>query len=221
MIVKLVLKRKNEYIQIWSRYSLFKNTGCRLPASSSAALSEWLSLVTCKQRADHFTPMMWFDFIRWRFHLIRGRFHHSDCIKYNQIIFHLKLIIDTCTQHEIQKPQIYGLHRWLSMGWVGGQIVCLFWHLCIFFNKLLSVCCYETGPFSGWWRLGGNGLCYLTAPLWKCMLGIGDHRFTFFTALLPTYTFYTYLTILSIWYLLIEYVTSLIMFNIWKVEKSV
>ena len=38
MVVKLVLKRKNENIQIWSRYSLFKNTGCRLPASSSAAL---------------------------------------------------------------------------------------------------------------------------------------------------------------------------------------
>ena len=39
MVVKLVLKRKNENIQIWSRYSLFKNTGCRLPASSSAALT--------------------------------------------------------------------------------------------------------------------------------------------------------------------------------------
>ena len=39
MVVKLALKRKNENIQIWSRYSLFKNTGCRLPASSSAALT--------------------------------------------------------------------------------------------------------------------------------------------------------------------------------------
>ena len=38
MVVKLALKRKNENIQIWSRYSLFKNTGCSLPASSSAAL---------------------------------------------------------------------------------------------------------------------------------------------------------------------------------------
>ena len=44
MVVKLVLKRKNENIQIWSRCSLFKNTGCRLPASSSAALthSSWV-----------------------------------------------------------------------------------------------------------------------------------------------------------------------------------
>ena len=47
-------------------------------------LSELLSLVTCKQRADHFTPIMWFDFIRWRFHLIRGQFHYSNCIRYNQ-----------------------------------------------------------------------------------------------------------------------------------------
>ena len=39
MVVKLALKRKTENIQIWSRYSLFKNTGCGLPASSSAALT--------------------------------------------------------------------------------------------------------------------------------------------------------------------------------------
>ena len=41
-------------------------------------LSELLSLVTCKQRADHSTPMMWFDFIRWRFHFIRKLFHYSN-----------------------------------------------------------------------------------------------------------------------------------------------
>ena len=39
MVVKLVFKRKKENMQIWSRYSLFKNTAYRLPASSSAALS--------------------------------------------------------------------------------------------------------------------------------------------------------------------------------------
>ena len=44
MVVKLVLKRKNENIHIWSRYSLFKNTVCRLPASSSAALNFCLKL---------------------------------------------------------------------------------------------------------------------------------------------------------------------------------
>ena len=48
-------------------------------------LSELLSLVTCKQRADHFTPMMWFDFIRWRFHFIKRLFRYSNYIKYNQI----------------------------------------------------------------------------------------------------------------------------------------
>ena len=37
-LLNLCGKEKNENIQIWSRYSLFKNTGCRLPASSSAAL---------------------------------------------------------------------------------------------------------------------------------------------------------------------------------------
>ena len=41
MIVKLMLKWKNENMQIWSRYSLFKNTNCRLPASSSAALNHY------------------------------------------------------------------------------------------------------------------------------------------------------------------------------------
>ena len=43
-----------------------------------------LSLVTCKQRADHFTPIVWFDFIRGRFHFIRRLFHYSNYIKYNQ-----------------------------------------------------------------------------------------------------------------------------------------
>ena len=47
-------------------------------------LSELLSLNTCKQRADYLTPMMWFDFIRWRFHFIRRLFHNSNYIKYNQ-----------------------------------------------------------------------------------------------------------------------------------------
>ena len=37
-LLNLRWKEKNENIQIWSRYSLFKNTGCSLPASSSAAL---------------------------------------------------------------------------------------------------------------------------------------------------------------------------------------
>ena len=47
-------------------------------------LSEQLWLVICRQRADHFAPMMRFDLIRWRFHFIRRRLHYSNCIKYNQ-----------------------------------------------------------------------------------------------------------------------------------------
>ena len=42
-LLNLRWKEKNENIQIWSRYSLFKNTGCSLPASSSAALSSCLT----------------------------------------------------------------------------------------------------------------------------------------------------------------------------------
>ena len=50
--------------------------------------SERLSFVTCEQRADHFTQIMWFDFIRWRFHFIRGRFPYSDCIKYIDVCYY-------------------------------------------------------------------------------------------------------------------------------------
>ena len=59
----------------------------------------------------------------------------------------------------------------------------------------------------------------LTAPIWKCMSGIGDHRFTFLMDLLSNYTFYTNLTLFPITRFLIEDVTSLIVFNLWKVEK--
>ena len=51
---------------------------------SLCLLSEQLTLVTCKQRADNFTSMMWFGFVRRWFHFIRGRFHYSDRTKYNQ-----------------------------------------------------------------------------------------------------------------------------------------
>ena len=44
-------------------------------------LSERLSSVTYKHRAEHLTPMMWFDIIRWQFHFIRGRLYSSNCVK--------------------------------------------------------------------------------------------------------------------------------------------
>ena len=61
LLIKLVITTKNFFFL----HSLYY-------------LSELLSLVTCKQRADHFTPMMWFDFIRWRFHFTRRLFHYSN-----------------------------------------------------------------------------------------------------------------------------------------------
>ena len=60
LLTKLVITTKNFFL-----YSL-------------CYLSELLPLVTCKQRADHFTPMMWFEFIRWRFHFIRRLFLYSN-----------------------------------------------------------------------------------------------------------------------------------------------
>ena len=36
--------------------------------------------------------------------------------------------------------------------------------MCFLWNNLWSVCRYVMGPFSGWWKLGGSGLWYLTAP---------------------------------------------------------
>ena len=71
MVVKLALKRKNENIQIWSRYSLFKNTDCSLPASSSAALStvnrayEFLGIT-------HVTPFRRYSTLRAQYLLIVG-----------------------------------------------------------------------------------------------------------------------------------------------------
>ena len=66
---------------------------------------------------------------------------------------------------------------------------------------------------------GWDGQQHLTAPIWKCMSGIGDHWFTFLMDLLSNYTFYTNLTIFSVSRLLIEDVTSMIVVNLWKVEK--
>ena len=106
--------------------------------------------------------------------------------------------------------------RMPSQGEVGGQrclLVLAF--MCFLWNNLWSVSRYIMGPFSGWWRQGGNGQHYLAAHIWKYRSGIGDHRFKFFMDLLPNYTLFTNLSILFIGYLLIEDVTL----NLWKVKK--
>ena len=83
-------------------------------------------LLACKQRADHFTPMMWFDLIRWRFHLIRRRFHYSNCIRYNQNDVTQNCISPEShnwyiyTAWEIETPNLW-LTQMLSQGGVGGQ----------------------------------------------------------------------------------------------------
>ena len=122
-------------------------------------------------------------------------------------------------KREIETSNL-GFMQMASQRGVGVKLFCLSWHLCAFLEQpLVSVSLYYE-PFSGWWRLCGRGKQHQTAPNWKCMSGIGDNRFTCLMDLLTNYTFYTNLTILSIGYLFIQDVTSLITFNLWKVEKS-
>ena len=149
--------------------------------------------------------MMWFDFIRRRFHFIRGQFHYSNCIKYNQNNVTQNYISSETynwymyTIWEIETPNLW-FTQMLSQGEVGGQwFLLVLAFICFLWNSLCPVSNYIMGPFSGWLRQGGNGQHYLAAPIWKYSSGIGDHRFKFFMDLLPNYTFYTNLSILFIW----------------------
>ena len=139
---------------------------------------------------------------------------------WHRIAFHPKLTTDTCTQHERWKPQICDLRRCLPKEeWEVKIYLLVFAPVCFLWNNLWSVSRYIMGPFSGWWRLVWRTSPVSNPPIWKCRSGIGDHRFPFFMDLLPNYTFYTNLTFLFIGYLLTEDVTSMITFNLWKVEK--
>ena len=91
--------------------------------------------------------------------------------------------------------------------------------ICFLWNNLWSVCRYITGPISGCSSQDGASQQHMTAPIWKCMSGSGDHRITFLMYLLWNYTFYTNLTIFSITRLLTDDVTNLIVFNLWEVGK--
>ena len=64
----------------------------------------------------------------------------------------------------------------------------------LLWNNLWSVSRYVMGSLSGRWRQSGNDQQCLAAPIWKYRSGFGDHRFTFFIDLRPSYTFYTNLT---------------------------
>ena len=118
------------------------------------------------------------------------------------------------------------IHQWTVLGFTklasqAGEVkyLLIIAPMCFLWNTLWSVCRYIMGSFSGWWRLSGKRQQYLTAPVWKCMSGIGDHWLTFLIDLLRNYTFSRNLTIFLIGWLLIEDMASLITFNLWKVEK--
>ena len=121
---------------------------------------------------------------------------------------------------EIETPNLRFTQK-PSQGEVGGQnmFACLSIYVFFFLNNLWSVSRYIMGPFIGRWRQGRNGQHLLAAPIWQYRSGIGDHQFKIFTDLLPNYTFYTNLSILFIGYLFIENVTSLMTFNLGKVQK--
>ena len=84
MVVKLALKRKNQNIQIWSRHSLFKNTGWSLPASASAALSHRVLNKMAANLAMIFY-MLFFElffvsrlkFYRHIFHVVQLNLHYN------------------------------------------------------------------------------------------------------------------------------------------------
>ena len=134
---------------------------------------------------------------------------------WHKVVFHPKLTTDICIQYERYKPQIYGLPRCLpNEKWGVKRFLLVLALMCFLWNNLWPVSRYIIGPFSGWWRQGGNGQHYLAAPIWIYRSGIGDHRFTFFMDLLPNYAVYTNLSILFIGYLLIEDVTSPMTFNL-------
>ena len=89
----------------------------------------------------------------------------------------------------------------------------------LLWNKLWSVSRYMMGPLSGRWRLCGNDQQCLAAAIWKYRSGFGDHRFTFFIDLLPSYKFYTNLTNIVHWVVFDKDVGHLITLNLGKVKK--
>ena len=117
---------------------------------------------------------------------MRGRFHYSNCIKYNQNYVTQKCISSETpnwcmyTICEIETPNL-----WFTQMPSRGEVVVIRFLIvlalmCFLWHNLWSVSHYTMGPFSGWWRQGGNGQRYLAAPIWIYRSGFGDHRFNFF-----------------------------------------
>ena len=99
MVVKLALKRKNENIQIWSRYSLFKNTGCSLLASSSAALTQ--------TRFPHRKPSVWGTTVYRRFPLGRG--HKCKALMSSLVLIYNPQPVKQRVGLSKQTPQVVSL----------------------------------------------------------------------------------------------------------------
>ena len=99
--------------------------------------------------------------------------------------------------------------------------VCLSTYIGFLWNNLWSVSRYVMGPLSGRWKQNGNDQQCLAAPIWKYRSGFGDHRFNFFIALRPNYTFYTNLTNIVHWVVAYRDVAHLVRLNLGKSwEKS-
>ena len=156
-----------------------------------------LSLAACKQRSEPFTPMMWFDFIKWRFHFIRVRCPYSMRIKYcRKGMIQNRISSETHNWYVFATweigPKNLGFTQRTSQGGVEGKIILLILApMSFLWNNLGSVCRYIMGQFNGYSSQYGKGQQHLAAPIWKCMSGIGDHRFIFLMDLLSNYTFYT------------------------------
>ena len=83
----------------------------------------------------------------------------SNTIKWYdiKIVFHLKLITDTCTKHQIETQNL-GFKQTPSQGGVGGpNILLILAPTCFLLNNLWSVCRYIMGPFSSWRSLCRKG----------------------------------------------------------------
>ena len=118
---------------------------------SIGLLSERLSLVTCKQRVDHFTPMVWFDLIKWPFHFTRGRLHYSEYIRYCQKTYDTNHISSETHNWYVYatweiEPQNLGFTQMTFQGGVEGQnILLILAPICFLWNNLWPVCRYITG----------------------------------------------------------------------------
>ena len=71
----------------------------------------------------------------------------------------------------------------------GGENILLILALVFFVEQPVVSFSLYNGAILWLMEAGWDGPVYITAPIWKGMSGIGDHRFIFLIHLLPNYTF--------------------------------